>query len=128
MLTIRNLSLRGGLLVPALRGQVQTSSYLDIGGVAHDPIQINPMGDMNDWRNCKDSPVLDEEFGLRHDLGWLASLPAGQPMLSLDRIYTWNGSVVDMGRHDSPAARKTSDDLPVLAEVGMERAAGETSP
>ena len=75
------------------------------------------MGDMNAWRNCKGSKVLEEELGLHHNLDWPASFPAGRPMLSLDRIYTRNAAVVKVGHHDTPAARKASDHLPVVAEV-----------
>jgi endonuclease/exonuclease/phosphatase family metal-dependent hydrolase len=75
------------------------------------------MGDMNAWRNCKGSKVLEEELGLHHNLDWPASFPAGRPMLSLDRIYTRSAAVVEIRQHDSPAARKASDHLPVVAEV-----------
>ena len=79
------------------------------------------MGDMNAWRNCKGSQVLEEELGLHHNLDWPASFPAGRPMLSLDRIYTRNAAVVEVGHHDSPAARKASDHLPVVAEVEVKQ-------
>ncbi len=79
------------------------------------------MGDMNAWRNCKGSKVLDEELGLHHNLDWPASFPAGRPMFSLDRIYTRHAAVVEVGHHDTPAARKASDHLPVVAEVEVKR-------
>lgn len=82
------------------------------------------MGDMNAWRNCKGSKVLDSELGLHHNFDWPPSFPAGRPMLSLDRIYTRNAAVVEVNHHDSPAARKASDHLPVVAEVEMKSGVG----
>jgi endonuclease/exonuclease/phosphatase family metal-dependent hydrolase len=79
------------------------------------------MGDMNAWRNCKGSQVLEEELGLHHNLDWPASFPAGRPMLSLDRIYTRKAAVVEVGHHDTPAARKASDHLPVVAMVEVKQ-------
>lgn len=75
------------------------------------------MGDMNAWRNCKGSQVLEESLGLHHNQDWPASFPAGRPLLALDRIYSRNADVVEVREHDSPAARKASDHLPVVAEV-----------
>ena len=75
------------------------------------------MGDMNAWRNCKGSQVLEEALGLHHNFDWPASFPSGRPMLSLDRIYTRNAEVASIQQHDSRAARKASDHLPVVAEV-----------
>lgn len=77
------------------------------------------MGDMNAWRNCKGSQALDEKLGLHHNFDWPASFPAGRPILSLDRIYSWNADVVEVTEHDSKAARKASDHLPVLATVSL---------
>ena len=75
------------------------------------------MGDMNAWRRCKGSQVLEESLGLHHNLDWPASFPAGRPMLALDRIYTQKADVLSIHKHDSPAARKASDHLPVVAEI-----------
>ena len=77
------------------------------------------MGDMNAWRNCKGSQVLEESLGLHHNRDWPASFPSGRPLLSLDRIYSNNADVVDVREHDSPAARKASDHLPVVATVHL---------
>ena len=81
------------------------------------------MGDMNAWRNCKGSQELDEALGLHHNLNWPASFPAGRPLLALDRIYTRNADVVEVCEHDTPAARKASDHLPVVAEVSIKEQA-----
>ncbi len=75
------------------------------------------MGDMNAWRNCKGSQVLQESLGLHHNHDWPASFPSGRPLLALDRIYSRNADVVAVTQHDTPAARKASDHLPVVAEV-----------
>lgn len=81
------------------------------------------MGDMNAWRNCKGSQELDEALGLHHNLNWPASFPSGRPLLALDRIYTRNADVVEVCEHDTPAARKASDHLPVVAEVSIKEQA-----
>ena len=44
-------------------------------------------------------------------------------MLALDRIYTRGAGVVDVRHHDTPAARKASDHLPVVAELALEKVA-----
>lgn len=77
------------------------------------------MGDMNAWRNCKGSQVLEESLGLHHNRDWPASFPSSRPLLALDRIYSRNADVVEVCEHDSPAARKASDHLPVVATVQL---------
>ena len=77
------------------------------------------MGDMNAWRNCKGSQVLEESLGLHHNRDWPASFPSSRPLLSLDRIYSRIADVVEVREHDSPAARKASDHLPVVATVQL---------
>ena len=84
------------------------------------------MGDMNAWRKCKGSKALEEELGLHHNRDWPASFPASRPMLSLDRIYTRSADVVEVRQHDTPAARKASDHLPVVAEVEVKGEAAES--
>jgi endonuclease/exonuclease/phosphatase family metal-dependent hydrolase len=85
------------------------------------------MGDMNAWRNCKGSKELELNLNLHHNINWPSSFPSGRPMLALDRIYTRAASVVDVRHHDTPAARKASDHLPVVAEVAVEKAGSEAS-
>ncbi|MFK7895429.1 MAG: endonuclease/exonuclease/phosphatase family protein [Myxococcota bacterium] len=80
------------------------------------------MGDMNAWRKTKGSKALEDGLGQHHNLDWPASFPAARPMLALDRIYTRAASVVSIQEHDSPAARKASDHLPVVAEIEIEKA------
>jgi endonuclease/exonuclease/phosphatase family metal-dependent hydrolase len=85
------------------------------------------MGDMNAWRNCKGSQALDESLGLHHNLNWPPSFPAGRPMVALDRIYVRSAKVVSIRQHDSAAARKASDHLPVVAEVVVEKSDSKPS-
>jgi len=83
------------------------------------------LGDMNAWRNCKGSKELESNFNLHHNVDWPASFPSGRPLLALDRIYVRRASVVDVRNHDTKAARKASDHLPVIAEVKIEKSAAE---
>lgn len=80
------------------------------------------MGDMNAWRKTKGSKALEDGLGQHHNLDWPASFPAARPLLALDRIYTRAASVVSIQEHDTPAARKASDHLPVVAEIEIEKA------
>jgi endonuclease/exonuclease/phosphatase family metal-dependent hydrolase len=75
------------------------------------------MGDMNAWRKCKGSQALEASLGLHHNQDWPATFPAGRPMLALDRIYTRQAEVLEVRQHDSAAARRASDHLPIVAEV-----------
>jgi endonuclease/exonuclease/phosphatase family metal-dependent hydrolase len=83
------------------------------------------MGDMNSWRKCKGSKELDDSLNLHDNVNWPASFPSARPMLALDRIYARGAAVVEVRQHDSPAARKASDHLPVVAEVALEKASSE---
>ena len=78
------------------------------------------MGDMNAWRNCKGSKELDL-LNAHNNFSWPASFPAGRPMLALDRIYARGADVVAVGHYDSPAARRASDHLPIIAEVRVKQ-------
>jgi len=83
------------------------------------------MGDMNAWRKCKGSKQLEESLNLHHNINWPSSFPSARPLLALDRIYTRGVAVVEVRHHDTPAARKASDHLPVVAEVKVEKAGSE---
>ena len=85
------------------------------------------MGDMNAWRRCKGSQQLDRSLNLHHNVAWPPSFPSTRPMLALDRIYARGAAVVDVRNHDSPAARRASDHLPVVAEVALEKVKSEAS-
>ncbi|MEZ4334980.1 MAG: endonuclease/exonuclease/phosphatase family protein [Myxococcota bacterium] len=82
------------------------------------------MGDMNAWRKCKGSQALEASLGLHHNRDWPATFPAGRPLLALDRIYTRQIEVLEVRHHDSPAARRASDHLPIVAEVRVGKREG----
>ena len=84
------------------------------------------MGDMNAWRKCKGSTQLDDSLKQHHNFDWPSSFPSRRPILALDRIYTRGASMIGVRHHDSPAARKASDHLPVVAELALEKLAAET--
>jgi endonuclease/exonuclease/phosphatase family metal-dependent hydrolase len=76
------------------------------------------LGDMNSWRR-KATAVLDRELEEHHNRDWPASFPAARPLLALDRIYARGARVRDVRAHDSAAARRASDHLPVVATVEL---------
>ena len=50
---------------------------------------------------------------------WPPSFPAARPVLALDRVYSRGVRLLDISTHDSPAARRASDHLPVLARIEL---------
>jgi endonuclease/exonuclease/phosphatase family metal-dependent hydrolase len=78
------------------------------------------LGDMNAWRRCKASRELDESLEQHHNRAWPATFPSPRPVLALDRVYARGASVVEVEAHDSAAARRASDHLPVVARVALE--------
>ncbi len=79
------------------------------------------LGDMNAWRKCKGSKQLEDNLNLHHNVNWPPSFPAARPILALDRIYAHRASVVEVKHHESPAARKASDHLPIVAEIRIDK-------
>lgn len=78
-------------------------------------------GDMNAWRSCPATRQLDRELaGRHHNRNWPATFPATNPVFALDRIYARGARVRDLHSHQSPAARRGSDHLPVVATVEVE--------
>ena len=77
------------------------------------------LGDMNAWRQCRATRKLDEHLGKHHNDRWPPSFPAPRPIFALDRVYAREAKVVEVYSHDTPAARKASDHLPVVAEVEL---------
>ncbi|HET6566976.1 MAG TPA: endonuclease/exonuclease/phosphatase family protein [Rhodothermales bacterium] len=78
------------------------------------------LGDMNAWRRCRATRELDRELAsLHHNQEWPASYPAARPVLALDRIYTRGAHLVDIHIHNTPAARRGSDHLPVIARIAL---------
>ena len=78
------------------------------------------MGDLNAWRRCRATRHLDRELPSEHrNRDWPPSFPATRPLLALDRIYARGARVAEIGAHRSPAARRGSDHLPILARVEL---------
>jgi endonuclease/exonuclease/phosphatase family metal-dependent hydrolase len=78
------------------------------------------MGDMNAWR-ANDKAVLALEAGLptHTEIDWPASFPAARPVLALDRIYARGAKLIEVRAHLTPAARRASDHLPVIARIKL---------
>jgi endonuclease/exonuclease/phosphatase family metal-dependent hydrolase len=78
-------------------------------------------GDMNAWRSCRATRQLDRVLDERHhNRAWPATFPATSPLLALDRIYARGVRVIDVRTHQSAAARRGSDHLPVVASIEVE--------
>ncbi len=98
--------------------QRQVRSLLDHPRLAHTPTLL--MGDMNAWRQCQATRELDLALHDHHNHEWPASFPAASPVLALDRIYARGLHMIAIEAHDSRAARRASDHLPVIARVKLE--------
>ena len=61
----------------------------------------------------------DETLERHHNRAWPASFPAPRPVLALDRVYARGATVSRVETHESPAARRASDHLPVIARVAL---------
>lgn len=78
------------------------------------------MGDMNAWRaNDRAVRALEEHLPTHTEIAWPASFPAARPVLALDRIYARGAKLLEVRAHHSPAARRASDHLPVVARVKL---------
>jgi endonuclease/exonuclease/phosphatase family metal-dependent hydrolase len=78
------------------------------------------LGDMNMWRtNDKATKALEAELPTHSEIDWPASFPAARPVLALDRIYARGAKVLEVRAHQSPAAKRASDHLPVVARVSL---------
>ena len=75
------------------------------------------LGDMNAWRRCKATRTLDREMIGGAEFTWPRTFPSTRPVLALDRVYARGAKVGRMEAHTSPAARRASDHLPVIAHV-----------
>ncbi len=98
------------------RRQVQT--LLDHPQLNSGPVVL--LGDMNAWRRCAATRELDDSLRAHHNLDWPASFPSAAPVLALDRIYARGAHVSEVFAHDSPAARRASDHLPIVARIEVE--------
>lgn len=76
------------------------------------------LGDMNAWRRCPATRRLEDELTQRHhNEAWPPTWPAARPVLALDRIYARGVLVTHVRTHQSAAARRASDHLPVVAKI-----------
>jgi endonuclease/exonuclease/phosphatase family metal-dependent hydrolase len=100
--------------------RLQVKSLLDHPRLSNTPTLL--MGDMNAWRQCKATRDLEEALNEHDNHNWPASFPAASPVLALDRIYARGLHLIELDTHDSRAARRASDHLPVVARVKLEGA------
>ena len=78
------------------------------------------LGDMNSWRRCPATRRLEDELTqLHHNEAWPPTWPASRPVLALDRVYARGARVARVRTHQSVAARRASDHLPVVATVDL---------
>jgi len=97
----------------------QVRALLDHELLARGPAVL--LGDMNAWRRTSASRNLDDAFAARHhNAAWPPSYPSVRPVLALDRLYARGARFLSLTAHDSAAARKGSDHLPVVAELQLE--------
>jgi endonuclease/exonuclease/phosphatase family metal-dependent hydrolase len=88
----------------------------------HPELQTAPtllLGDMNAWRQCKATQVLDDALREHHNLDWPPSFPSAAPVFSLDRVYARGVRVLELSAHFTRAAQRASDHLPVIARVRL---------
>ena len=78
------------------------------------------LGDMNAWRNCKATRTLERELIGDEEMTWPRTFPAARPVLALDRVYARGARIQRVAAHESAAARKASDHLPVIAQLEIE--------
>jgi endonuclease/exonuclease/phosphatase family metal-dependent hydrolase len=78
------------------------------------------LGDLNAWRHSKATRDLEAHWGAQHHgIEWPASFPAARPILALDRIYARGAQIASVAAHTSPAARRASDHLPIVAKIEL---------
>ncbi|MCP3986919.1 MAG: endonuclease [bacterium] len=78
------------------------------------------LGDMNAWRKCKATRTLERELIGDEEMIWPRTFPAARPVLALDRVYARGARIAQVVAHESAAARKASDHLPVIAQLEIE--------
>jgi len=97
--------------------QLQVKSLLQ-----HPQLQSGPavlLGDMNAWRKCKATQELNDLMERHHNRDWPSTFPAARPVLALDRVYAHRAKLLSVDVHDTPASRRASDHLPVIARVEL---------
>ncbi len=88
----------------------------------HPQLQSGPavlLGDMNAWRQCKATQELNDGMERHHNLNWPLTFPAPAPVLALDRVYAHRAKILAVAAHDTPASRRASDHLPVVARLEL---------
>ena len=91
----------------------------------HPQLQAGPavlLGDMNAWRQCKASQELKDVMERHHNLDWPMTFPAPAPIFALDRVYAHRAKILSVHAHESAAARRASDHLPVVAQLELPEA------
>jgi endonuclease/exonuclease/phosphatase family metal-dependent hydrolase len=79
------------------------------------------VGDLNAWRRCKGTQNLEDTLHQHNNVEWPSTFPAAAPMLALDRIYAKGAEVLEVAAHDTPASRRASDHLPVVARIQLSK-------
>ncbi|MEE2673817.1 MAG: endonuclease/exonuclease/phosphatase family protein [Myxococcota bacterium] len=88
----------------------------------HPQLQAGPavlLGDMNSWRQCKATQELKDVMERHNNRDWPVTFPAAAPLFALDRVYAHRAKVLSVAAHDTPAARRASDHLPVVARLEL---------
>jgi endonuclease/exonuclease/phosphatase family metal-dependent hydrolase len=104
-------------LVDATRKQ-QVRALLGHPALADGPAVL--LGDMNAWRTDPAVRDLGQAFSAHHNRAWPATYPSVAPVLALDRAYVRGARLAQIRAHDSPAARRASDHLPVVATLDLD--------
>jgi endonuclease/exonuclease/phosphatase family metal-dependent hydrolase len=77
------------------------------------------LGDMNAWRRCPATRALEARHSTDEDMKNPLSFPSARPVLALDRIYTTGVRLIEISAHDTRAAQRASDHLPVVARIRL---------
>ena len=88
----------------------------------HPQLQSGPavlLGDMNAWRQCKATKELNDVMERHHNRDWPTTFPAPAPVLALDRVYAHRAKILTVAAHDTPASRRASDHLPIVARLEL---------
>jgi endonuclease/exonuclease/phosphatase family metal-dependent hydrolase len=83
------------------------------------PMPTVLLGDLNEWRHRRRSALrgLEPTFRIAPPI---LSFPSRRPIFALDRILGWPaGLITDLAVHDTPLARRSSDHLPLTANVNL---------
>ncbi|ETW94507.1 MAG: hypothetical protein ETSY1_34575 [Candidatus Entotheonella factor] len=89
------------------------------GLLNHPCLQRGPvvlLGDLNSWCPTRATRELARTLEAPPRT-WPRTFPSSVPLLALDRIYVRDLRVVNLQVHSTPAARRGSDHLPVVAHM-----------